>query len=1218
MAKNKAQIKFEAETSEFNKQIKQSTSSIKSLNNELKLNQTQLKGAKDNTNLLSERVNTLKQKYDEQSKVVENTRLQYEKAVEIFGENSEKAETLKNKLTQAKTAQQNIANAINETNKKLILQSEKFITVGESISKAGNKIKEYGNKIEIIGNKLSVVSASVGALAVSSVKASIDFETAFTGVEKTVDGTTEQLAKLREGILDMSTKLPSSAVEISAVAEAAGQLGIQTDNILDFSKAMIDLGNSTNLTADEAASQLAKFANIMQMSQKDFDKLGSSIVDLGNHFATTEADIVDMSMRLAGAGKQVGLSEGQVLGLATALSSVGIEAEMGGSAISKAIVKMQNAVEQGGTKLNDILKKTGVTLKDLELMSANDSKGFKDLSQSIGMTSTEVKQLVTAATNLEDFARISGMTVEQFKKAWKEDAAGALSEFIKGLGDAENKGESAITMLSEMGLTEVRLRDSLLRAANAGTLFNDAIETGTKAWNQNIALTNEASKRYETTESKLKILKNQVTKNAIALGDELKPSLVTVMDSANSFLTKITTLTKSFNNLSNTTKQNIIKFGGLVVALGPTVKITGNLLSTVGSLTKSYGNAIKSVGEWSAKIKISATQTTLATTAEKAKTLATTANTTATNINTTATNAQTAATTIATVATNALKVAMIALPIVGIVTGIVSLVATYKEMTDETTQTTNKIKEQKEELENLRKEQQKQLDNNLSEIDNTKRLRDELSKLVDENGKVKEGYEKRVNFILSELNKALGTEYQSINGVIEKYAELSNSIDNLIEKKKANIILESQEENWKNAIQNQSDAIQKLTKISKEYNDTTARRTELEKEWQEINEKINNGDMTINVGSKRLNQIKEELYRLREIAENYNNQKETVRQYYEDISTYETNAALITSGTAEDLKKVNDSVMYSYQVRKDGTIQSLQEQILIEQTTLQMQKEVYEQNQSEITKNQINETNNRLKTLADELVQQTNTTNIMSSDIIEAWSNLANKSYEVYSETISEMSPEMQKQIQEVTGVIVLGTPSAEQATKELSDKIINQLNDSEDARKQAIETLKGYLNGLTDEQKRELLKQAGIEDVDEVMKGLKEGNLAEDKGISIITSLCDGLKNNTWQGKLFSTASSIATKLSNMFSIKASVNGNQLPGHKNGLDYVPYDNYIARLHRGERVLTKEENEDYMNGNIQNKIATRNITVQFYPQTMSEQEIERAEKYIRRKWGLRA
>ena len=100
------------------------------------------------------------------------------------------------------------------------------------------------------------------------------------------------------------------------------------------------------------------------------------------------------------------------------------------------------------------------------------------------------------------------MSAEEFKKAWKNDAAGALTAFIQGLGHAEDKGESAITMLTEMGLTEVRLRDALLRAANAGELFNNAISTGTKAWKENTALSKEVNKRYKTTESQMKMLKN--------------------------------------------------------------------------------------------------------------------------------------------------------------------------------------------------------------------------------------------------------------------------------------------------------------------------------------------------------------------------------------------------------------------------------------------------------------------------------------------------------------------------------------------------------------------------------------------------------------------------------------------------------------------------------------------------------------------------------------
>src|SRR5690606_23239827 len=104
----------------------------------------------------------------------------------------------------------------------------------------------------------------------------------------------EQLASLRQGIRDMAMEIPASTTEISAVAEAAGQLGIQTESIESFTRTMIDLGEATNLSSDQAATEFARFANIVGMSQKDFDRLGSSVVALGNTMATTEAEISSM------------------------------------------------------------------------------------------------------------------------------------------------------------------------------------------------------------------------------------------------------------------------------------------------------------------------------------------------------------------------------------------------------------------------------------------------------------------------------------------------------------------------------------------------------------------------------------------------------------------------------------------------------------------------------------------------------------------------------------------------------------------------------------------------------------------------------------------------------------------------------------------------------------------------------------------------------------
>ena len=128
--------------------------------------------------------------------------------------------------------------------------------------------------------------------------------------------------------------------------EIAGQLGIATESLTEFTETMINLGVATNLSAEEAATNLAKFANIVNMADygtdgiSNWERLGSVVVDLGNNFATTEADIVEMATRLASTGSLVGLTESQIMALATAMSSVGIQAESGGSTMAKLLKKM--------------------------------------------------------------------------------------------------------------------------------------------------------------------------------------------------------------------------------------------------------------------------------------------------------------------------------------------------------------------------------------------------------------------------------------------------------------------------------------------------------------------------------------------------------------------------------------------------------------------------------------------------------------------------------------------------------------------------------------------------------------------------------------------------------------------------------------------------------------------------------------------------------------
>lgn len=1102
--------------------------------NQFKLTQSQWDKSTKSTEKLKVQQEYLTNAYEIQEDRVKTLRMQLADLENAENKNTAAIKKKQNELTNAEIKLENYKNKIKDVENQLN-------NTGKKIEEFGSKIEKTGGKIEKAGKKLSAFSLATGSALVASAKSAIDFEDAFAGVEKTVDGTEEQMAELKQGIRDLAKEIPSSTTEISAVAEAAGQLGIKTENILDFSKAMIDLGNSTNLSSEDAASSLAKFANIMQMSQKDFNKLGSSIVDLGNHFATTEADIVDMATRLAGAGKQVGLSEGQVLGLATALSSVGIEAEMGGSAISKAMVKMQNAVEQGGSKLDVVLKKTGMTLRELELMSANDSKGFKELSQSIGMTSTEVKQLVTAGTNLEDFSKISGMTTEQFKKAWKEDAAGALSAFIKGLGDAEDKGESAITMLSEMGLTEVRLRDSLLRAANAGNLFNDAIETGTKAWEDNTALTKEANKRYGTLKSQIIKAWNVIKDLAITLGDKLTPTISKSIE-------KIEKLTERVSKLTDEDIEFILGIAKTVVVMGP-------LLTIIGKVTSTTGGAIKAIGTFSQAIGV----------------MNGTVSTTST-------------------AVNGLSkiIGGIANPVGLAVTGISALAGAYIYLKTEADKLPEGLQRTVEETEKARQAHEKyreELDKtastNLAEIQNTENLRNELSKLVDENGKVKDGYEDRVKFILNELNNALGTEYSLTGDVVDQYKKLQDEIDLLILKKKAQIILQNEEGKYTEAIQSQNDAYKKMIDSQNEYNKALEGKT-YEQYFNDLKQNYMDAGYTVEASAKYAEKY------MAKWVDGYKETFETNRgiynDYITDIAKYENDFAVIQSDNTEKIKELTNERINNYareNLSKEEQIQIGIKQELYNITELKRLREEDLKNQNEISAeanaNAVKSGEERLQNLIQNLIAQTSTVNENSPQIIEAWKQLATNSYDTYYDTISPIDETLRKKIEEMTGVVAEETPALIEETSRMSQQVIGQISKNPEFKNKAIENLKGFLQGLEDNELRELLKEAGIQDVEKVIEGIKNGNLAEDEGRQILSSLNAGLQNKTWKDKLFQTARKIASSLSGLLTIKANVNGktSALPGHKLGLDYVPKDNYVARLHKGERVLTAEENKAY-------------------------------------------
>lgn len=433
-------------------------------------------------------LNRLTSELEEQGEELKELQTQYKNVVLEQGKNSDEAKTLAEKI-------KDLNGDIKENKDKLNEAENATDELGDEMQNTGEKAESLSDGFTVmkgaIANLISYAIKKLGHelinLAKSIISTGIEFESAFAGVKKTIEATDEEFEEFEHGLRNMAQTMPTTASELAAIAESAGQLGIKNENLMLFTETMANLGAATNMSAEEAATSLAHLANITGMSQEKFSNLGSSIVALGNNFATTESEITKMALNISAAGTQVGMTEADILGIAGALSSLGLEAQAGGTAISKAIIQIANACETGS--------------KDLEY-----------------------------------FAKAAGISTSEFQKYFAEDATGALVAFISGLGNL--KDESALQFLDEMGISETRLRDALLRASNANELFTNAIKTSNEAWNENSALASEAQKRYETTESKIQILKNTFAEMGPTIYDKVQQPLKNAASKLTEFFQK--------------------------------------------------------------------------------------------------------------------------------------------------------------------------------------------------------------------------------------------------------------------------------------------------------------------------------------------------------------------------------------------------------------------------------------------------------------------------------------------------------------------------------------------------------------------------------------------------------------------------------------------------------------------------------------------------------
>ena len=428
---------------------------------------------------------------------------------------------------------------------------------------AGGFMSRMGEGMASVGDSLTThVTAPLLAAATYSMKAGVDIDTALTGVRKTVDATEQEYDALRDAAIEYSKTNAVSATDTLNAEELAGQLGVAKENLEQFAHVATGLDIATNMNVEQASTNLARFANLTNMGKLEgeeasraYEAYGNVIVGLGNNLATTESEISDFSLRMASAGTQAGMSEPEIMGIAGAMSSLGLEAQAGGSAFSK-------------------------TISDISI------------------------QVATGGENLEKYAKVAGTTADEFAKKWKDDAAGAFVDFINGLATGS---EDINVVLEDLGISELRQSDAMRRLAGNTELVSDAMELANEQWDKGTALSDEVANKNDSQAAKWQMVQNRINAVAAELGGPLADAALDAIDAAGPLIEKVEGMARAFSDMSKEEQLATIEHVAMVAAAGPVLSTAGRVVDSIGKVTTGIGKGIEAAVRFRSALKGGAT-----------------------------------------------------------------------------------------------------------------------------------------------------------------------------------------------------------------------------------------------------------------------------------------------------------------------------------------------------------------------------------------------------------------------------------------------------------------------------------------------------------------------------------------------------------------------------------------------------------------------------------
>ncbi len=400
-----------------------------------------------------------------------------------------------------------------------------------------------------------VTAAALGALAVAPFAIAVSWQRDFANVQRTVGGTSKEIAQLRSDFVGLAQTIPESWEELTNIGTLAGQLGIAREQVAAFTGVVAKFSATTDVSTDAAATAFGRLDNILLDSSGNFEGLASSVLRVGVNSVATESQILKISTQIASTAKLAGFTADQVIGLSGALASLGVPPELSRGVVTRVFGQISRAISEGGT-------------------------------------------------NLERFGQLAGVSGKEFATAWDSNAAGAFQDLLGGI---KAEGPAAEQAIRNLGITSVRDVPILLRLANSGTVVADAFRDAAIGFKTATELGDQYGVIASTIDSKIKILGNTIQALGDAIGSGGLPILGDILDGINKRLADFT------NFASTDAGKVIVSIGLITTALGALLALLvaigargiagyAALITAFQGMSLSAGGATVSLGSMNAML----------------------------------------------------------------------------------------------------------------------------------------------------------------------------------------------------------------------------------------------------------------------------------------------------------------------------------------------------------------------------------------------------------------------------------------------------------------------------------------------------------------------------------------------------------------------------------------------------------------------------------------